>query len=116
MYVGLLLLLSLMLSEIFMGIYLSKKYDPYFPDFVNSKVAFENGFWFLSPIARGLRYGSCIFFKNASTKRIYCHYFFKGFDFRARATFFDKLLVGWCMGSFCSLGVVSSISLIFGWV
>jgi hypothetical protein len=94
--------------EIILGIKLSRKFDKKFPKFVEEKNALENGWGILSPIFRGLRYAGCILFKNASSKRKYCKYFFEEYDFRKNASRIDWILILIVLSCFIFLGLFSA--------
>jgi len=80
------------INTLLYGIIIAPYFDKLFPKFVNSETSIESGYWLLSPILRGARYGGLMIFKSGKNKAYNRHYF-GSFDFRKHARFIDWVIV-----------------------
>lgn len=87
------MIVTLIANGIAMWWIIARRFDKIFPEYVQRKSALENGWWILSPYARGGRYAGCILFKNASKNNPYCRWLFNGYDFRANASRADWVVI-----------------------
>ena len=120
LYIGIIALAMMFITAPLFAIILSRHFDPYFPEFVHDKNAFERGWWILNPLLRAARYANCMIYKTnylidksswwkSRGITVYCQHYFGNFDFRVHAKKIDWLIIFFFVGSIIATGVIGLI-------